>query len=76
MAADRIDSRAARDIASHLNRIAGACERIADALEAANANDPVGLIEKALAQENVGKVVPDPTERGANLPESERWRLG
>ena len=36
MSSDRFDAKAVRDLNAHLNRIAAAAERIADALEAAN----------------------------------------
>jgi hypothetical protein len=96
MSADRFDTKAIRDLNHHLARIATATERIADALDQMNANDPIAAIGKALEYTNSDVVtrhedMPTPTltkpetlhgenvttvEYGAELPESEKWRLG
>jgi hypothetical protein len=51
-----------------------ALERIADALEAANASDPLRAIERALAGKQPDVPATDPAESASPLPPAEQWR--
>lgn len=83
MSADRpFDTKHIRDLTHHLARIATATERIADALDTMNANDPLTAIGKALEVEtqtaHTLKTLTDAHDAmyGAELPKSEKWRMG
>jgi hypothetical protein len=74
-----IDTEYRRRVVDLLGALVRQGERIADALERANANDPIDAINRALAGEQ-GEAEPQPTAdelivRGGTLPEDERWRL-
>lgn len=72
-----IDTEYRRRVVDLLGALVRQSERIADALERANANDPIDAINRALAGDR--EPGPDPTAtdlivRGT-LPDNERWRL-
>lgn len=73
MTADPLNSKAVRDITHHLARIATATERIADALDQMNANDPLTAIGKALEAETQN--APQEVDPLAHIPPDERYRF-
>ena len=106
MAADPFSGKTARDVIANLGRIATSLERIADALDTMNANDPMKAVLASLQPTEDHSGAPQEVPRrcrncelilgpvqwvcpncgldnstsvvtyGADLPESERWRLG
>jgi hypothetical protein len=73
MAADPFSTKNVRDITHHLARLATATERIADALDQMNANDPLTAIGKALEAET--QSTPQEVDPLAHIPEGERYRF-
>jgi hypothetical protein len=74
-----MDERHVMRLIKAAERIATATERIAGTLAEMHAADPMAMIQKAVEAE-VKATPPDspntPVPYGADLPESERWRLG
>jgi hypothetical protein len=75
-----MDDRHVMRLIKAAERIATATEQIAETLAAMHAADPMAMIQKAVAAEAGKEPAADPPNTpvpyGADLPESERWRLG